>query len=42
MFVLSIRHHNKSYDFENNNKLSKYQKKMQQKFEKKVSEPFKP
>ena len=36
----SIRYHNKSYDDENNNKTSK--KNSVEKFEKKVSKPFKP
>ena len=42
MFVLnnlSLRYHNKSYDYENYD--NHWQKKMQQKFEKKVPKPFK-
>ena len=40
--ILSVKHHIKAYDYDNNDKHRQKPKKMQQKFEKKVSKPFKP
>ena len=45
MFVihgLSIRHHNKTYDYKNNNKYRQKRKSLVEKCEKRLSEPFKP